>query len=160
MPALKYWNGTAWELLAGPTPPEVHVGTASPAPRVGQLLWVDTDEPSGLFVRAWAVAGPWPQSFTWTLPFKADVLCQWGGSCFSTAIGPNGLRMQWDSVLSMPWADYYFNEPSSHKWVGSVGTERNMPAGSHTWTIHPAYGTTTSDGADIGRVAWTCVAVP
>lgn len=161
MATLKYWDGTAWVPLApGTAAPEVHVSTGQPAPRVGELLWVDTDEPSGQYLRAWAPAGPWPQSFTWSVPFKADILCHWGGTCYSTVGGMNGLRMQWDTVQTMPWADYFFNEPSSHKWVGSVGVERNVPAGAHTWTIHPAYGTTTSDTNDRARVAWTCVAVP
>jgi len=35
---LYWWNGSAW---VG-TSTEVYVGSTSPVPRVGQVLWVDT----------------------------------------------------------------------------------------------------------------------
>ena len=40
---LYWWNGTAWISASGAS--QVNVSTGGPTPRVGELLWVDTDEP-------------------------------------------------------------------------------------------------------------------
>jgi hypothetical protein len=42
---LYWWNGTTW--LASGGAAEVNISAAGPSPRVGELLWVDTDEVSG-----------------------------------------------------------------------------------------------------------------
>lgn len=39
---LYWWNGTVWVSSSS----EVNVSTAGPSPRIGELLWVDTDDPS------------------------------------------------------------------------------------------------------------------
>jgi hypothetical protein len=51
---LYYWNGTAWVTSGGGTT-EVNISAAGPSPRVGELLWVDTDEPG--------MGDPWSTRF-------------------------------------------------------------------------------------------------
>jgi hypothetical protein len=40
---LYWWNGTAWVTKSA----EVNISTGGPSPRIGEVLWVDTDDPSG-----------------------------------------------------------------------------------------------------------------
>lgn len=48
---LYWWSGTAWvaakDAGGGGGTAEVNISTAGPSPRVGELLWVDTDDPNG-----------------------------------------------------------------------------------------------------------------
>jgi hypothetical protein len=42
-----YWyNGTTWIDATGGGAPEVSIGANAPSPRVGEVIWIDTDEPA------------------------------------------------------------------------------------------------------------------
>lgn len=151
---------TPAEAAAMVTPAEVNVSLAGPSPRVGELLWVDTDEATGTYLRNEWGPGPWPQSYVVNVPYKADVLVVVSATCYSNALGMCGVKLQLDGVDWPRYADLYFNEASSHKTLMLVACYRGVSAGNHTWTLAPAFGSTLSDNNDRSHLAFTMVAVP
>lgn len=164
MPVLRYWNAatSTWVDIGGGGPTEVHVGTAAPVVRDQRVLWVDTDEVtlSNNYFTAVELSGPWnPAYSTWALPFKADVLVNWSATWFSPAGGLSAVNLYLDGTFQGYWAQYFFNEASSHKPGSTSIVVRGMAAGNHTWGIGHATNAT-SDTNDRAHLAWTCVAVP
>ena len=47
---LRWWSGSAWVNAegGGAGTPEVHVSASAPSPRVGETIWIDTDEFGGV----------------------------------------------------------------------------------------------------------------
>lgn len=72
---LLWWNGTAW-VSGGGGAAEVDISTGGPSPRVGQMLWVDTDDSP-------AMVG--------TNPAFASVEAKAAGTTFSTGGADTGL---------------------------------------------------------------------
>lgn len=101
--------------------------------------------------------GPWPKNFTVANPFRADVSFILSASCFATSIGMAGLSPQLDGSYVGMWPYMFFNEASTHKWLTGGGVSRAVATGSHTWSINPATGNTSSDANDWGMFMFTMV---
>ena len=101
---LFWWNGTTWIDATGGAGAgggtEVNVSTAGPSPRVGELLWVDTDEPY--------VAGP-PTVVTSmpTTPYE-------GQEVYYVADATNGVMWRFR---------YRGASPSPYKWEFVGGSD-------------------------------------
>lgn len=91
--------------------PEVNVSTAGPSPRVGQLLWVDTDDTPA------ATTTPWT-----TLP----LLNGWGN--FDVNGGPGQSGFQWAEYRRV--GDQVWTRGLITNGVATIGTAiANLPAG-------------------------------
>src|SRR4051812_10269548 len=82
------------------------------------------------YVESWQGTGAWPKSITIDHPFKADVLVHINASCWAIGVGMAGLGIYLDGVIQNNWAIMYFNEVSSHKYVGSSVAVRGVSSGS------------------------------
>jgi hypothetical protein len=104
--------------------------------------------------------GPWPKSWTLTLPLKSDVLLTVSAACYSTALGGSlGFKVQWDGVDLPSFALMYFNEMSSHKMLTCNNVVRGAAAGNHTLGI-VLLANMTSDTGDTATYSALLVAVP
>jgi len=111
-------------------------------------------------IDSWESTGAWPKSTTIQHPFKCDVMVNFHGSCWTTAVGMSGLMVQYDGVTQGHWGTYFFNEINSHKHVGSSLIVRSTTPGAHTWTIAPIPGGNVgSDGNDYGTLGFTFIGV-
>lgn len=105
-------------------------------------------------------SGPWLKNFSLNHPFRADVQFTLLASCYNTTAGMGGLAAKIDGAFVGMWAQYYFNEANSHKFVGGGGVSRAVAAGAHTWAIAGAPGTNMgSDANDWGMLNFTMVEV-
>jgi len=112
-----------------------------------------------------AMGGPWPKSWTVTLPKKSDVTLTVSASIYTDGAGSagmNGFMVNWDGSQLPCYADMFFNETLSHKMLTVTNTIRGAAAGPHTIQVAApsAYPHCASDANDRATFSAICVAVP
>jgi hypothetical protein len=109
------------------------------------------------------ISGPWsPVKPMWTitLPFKADVTLIVNASLYTNAIGMCGTAVWWDGATLPNFADYFFNEASSHKMAAVCNIISGAASGNHTIQVVYGYGSCLSDSGDRANFSAVAVAVP
>jgi hypothetical protein len=111
-----------------------------------------------------AVLGPFPQSVTVTLPFKADVLIDLHATCYAVTTLPNvtgaGLSVQWDGTALPNRAGRWWAALVEHDHVGTHNVVRDAAAGAHTIRIIHNHANITSNSNDQAHIGLTYVRVP
>lgn len=146
---LYWWNGTAW-ISAGA--PEVTVGPDAPAPRVGQTIWVDTDEglataapPQTVLIGApmpWLVAGI-PTGF---LEFNGQAIVQATYPELYRLFGAALPDLRGRTLLGAN-PTYPIGTPGGAATVALTGPQSGIRNHAHS-------GTTGTDGAHTHTLDW------
>lgn len=101
--------------------------------------------------------GPYTGSYSFTVPFKADIVGMVGMTFFSAATGNVAYVPRIDGV-DMTSCGAFFNESGSHKTVTTSFTLRAVSAGTHTATYR-LVGSATADVNDAAHWALTMAEV-
>jgi hypothetical protein len=105
-----------------------------------------------------APAGGFPLNVVVAVPFKADILSVWGGTCYvSSVVAGAGLWCQMDGATIGHSLDQFWNMPNVHMYLEASNIQRGVSAGNHTFSLVP--NGSISDGNDRWRIAFTMIEV-